>query len=62
MFPEINKLQLFDLQNDPEEMIDLSADEQYLPKIKVLFDELVTSQKELEDPLNLSVVYSKYLH
>lgn len=62
VFPEIDKILLFDLRNDPEEMSDLSTDEQYLPMIKEMFDELVTTQNELEDPLSLAKVYGKYFN
>ncbi len=56
VYPKINKLLLFDLKADPQEMHDLSEQQQYKPKIETLFKELQQMQKELNDPLDLSGV------
>ncbi|WP_245907048.1 sulfatase-like hydrolase/transferase [Reichenbachiella versicolor] len=52
-YPKANKLLLFDLENDPEEMNDLSENEQYQDKVKSLYADLVALQKSYDDPLQL---------
>ena len=57
VYPEINKVRLYNLESDPEELNDISDDPKYQEKIKNLFKELIQLQKELDDPLDLSKVY-----
>lgn len=59
VYPKLNKVLLFDLKNDPEEMEDLSDVAEYQDKIGVLFKELVQMQEELNDPLDLSDMLQK---
>ncbi|WP_422080430.1 sulfatase-like hydrolase/transferase [Ulvibacterium sp.] len=54
VYPKLNKILLFDLRNDPEEMNDISEDEAYKEKVDELFRELLKLQKEMKDTLNLS--------
>ena len=54
-YPEINKTQLFDLQNDPHELHDLSSDPASAPRIQSLTAELVKEQGELGDTAPLTV-------
>lgn len=56
VFPKLNKILLFDLKKDPEEMHDLSANKKYRSTIKVLFEELLAQQKQLNDPLDITNV------
>ncbi|MEM7380965.1 MAG: sulfatase/phosphatase domain-containing protein, partial [Bacteroidota bacterium] len=56
VYPKINKVLLFDLKTDPQEMHDLSEQQEYKEKIETLFKELQQMQKELNDPLDLSGV------
>lgn len=60
IFPEINKILLFDLKNDPEEMNDLAGDSTNKEKIKTMFDELIVLQKEMDDPLDISSIYKEF--
>jgi arylsulfatase A-like enzyme len=54
VYPKVNKVLLFDMDNDPEEMNNLAEDAQYKAKVKVLFEDLVKLQKHYADPLDLS--------
>lgn len=53
VYPKINKVLLFDLVNDPNEMSNLSEDPQYAERVKVMFTDLVALQREMGDPLVL---------
>jgi arylsulfatase A-like enzyme len=57
VYPEINKVRLYDLNKDPEEMHDLAEAPENKEKIKSLFKDLIQLQKELEDTLDLTKVY-----
>ncbi len=58
VYPKLNKVLLFDMANDPEEMYDLADEEKYQEKIDMLFADLMQLQKELNDPLDISKVRS----
>lgn len=51
LYPKGNKLLLFDLNNDPNELNDLSSNPEYKQKIKSLFTALISKQKEMGDDL-----------
>ncbi len=51
VFPKAGKELLFDLENDPEEMQDLSNNEEYSAKKAALYAELSKLQKHYDDPL-----------
>lgn len=55
-YPQIDKTQLFDLQNDPHEMDDLSAKPESADRVKELTTLLKTAQAEYNDvcPLNVA--------
>lgn len=53
VYPKADKILLFDLKNDPDEINDLSADPAYTNKIKELVDELMKLQSTYDDPLDL---------
>ncbi len=53
-YPHINRTQLFDLENDPQEMNDLSADATQGGRIESLMELLSQWQQELDDPLPLT--------
>lgn len=59
VYPKIDKVLLFDMNNDPEEMNDLSGQDEYQARIRSLFQDLLQLQKELNDPLDLSERYQK---
>lgn len=59
VYPKINKVLLFDMENDPEEMSDLAALPEYQEKIDVMFEELLAIQEQLNDTLDISKIHQK---
>ncbi|MGJ8693316.1 MAG: sulfatase-like hydrolase/transferase [Thalassotalea sp.] len=59
VYPEVNKVKLFNLTEDPDEMLNLADNKQYKTTVNKLFKDLLILQKELADDLNLMPVYSK---
>jgi choline-sulfatase len=57
LYPKIQKVLLYNLKNDPQEMIDLCEDTAYEPVKKRLFAKLLKLQIETGDTLNLKAVY-----
>jgi len=53
-YPQINFTQLFDLQIDPVEMINLAKNPEYAGKVEDLLALMKTAQKEFDDPCPLS--------
>lgn len=58
VYPKINKLLLFDLKKDPEEIENLADHEDQQETIKTLFADLIALQKEMDDELELKEIYS----
>jgi len=52
-YPKLQKLLLFDLEKDPEEMNDLAALPIQQARVKTLFEELIQLQMEMGDDLDL---------
>lgn len=61
VYPAIEKMLLFDLNNDPQEMNDLASEIAYQDKVATLFKELLTLQENMEDELDLSKIYERRL-
>lgn len=59
VYPKLDKLLLFDMENDPEEMNDLADLPEYEEKIDVMFEELLQLQEQLNDTLDISMVRKK---
>ena len=59
VYPKLEKVLLFDLKNDPEEITNLANDEAYQATVKSLFEELLLLQKQLDDPLDLNPIFQK---
>lgn len=57
-YPKIKKTLLFDLEQDPLEMNDLSEDDEYQETAKELFEGLLILQKKMNDTLDLRKIYS----
>ncbi len=53
-YPHINKTQLFDLENDPHEVNDLSAKPEYAARVRQMMTLLASVQKQYGDPCPLS--------
>lgn len=58
VYPKINKLLLFNMEADPEEMNNLATEAAHQPKIDTLFTELQELQKQLGDALDLTETYT----
>ena len=54
VYPKLNKLKYFDLDEDPMEISDLSANPSYKSEITELYRELVDLQLDMQDTLKLS--------
>lgn len=59
VYPKIEKVLLFDLENDPLEMNDLGADPAYSEKVRTLIADLLELQKTMGDKLDLQGIYDK---
>ncbi|MDG1805068.1 sulfatase-like hydrolase/transferase [Flavicella sp.] len=57
IYAEINKVMLFDMNKDPEEMNDISKLPENKEKVKSLFNDLLKLQKEMDDPLDITSVF-----
>ena len=53
-YPQINKSQLFDLQNDPHELNDLADQPAHTAKVAVLMDRMVAAQRDWGDTCPLT--------
>lgn len=56
-YPRAKKLRLFDMKNDPLEMNDLSEDKAFKSIKNRLWQELLSLQKKMNDPLNLETYF-----
>ncbi|MEX0289215.1 MAG: sulfatase-like hydrolase/transferase [Flavobacteriaceae bacterium] len=61
VYPKINKLLLFNMDKDPEEMTNLADLPEYRAKVSSLFKDLQKLQQDLRDTLDLSTAYQKAL-
>jgi arylsulfatase A-like enzyme len=59
VYPTIDKVLLFDLEADPNEMKDLANNSKYTEKVASLFNDLMTLQKTMNDSLDLKDTYKK---
>lgn len=57
VYPRIDKILLFDLENDPHEMNDLAEQPVQAERVKSLFRDLIDLQKTMGDRLDISEVY-----
>jgi len=59
VYPEVPQVLLYDLNNDPKEMTDISANHQ--DKVKTMFAELLKLQREMEDPLDITSIFPEFI-
>lgn len=59
VYPKLEKILLFDMANDPEEMNDLANQFGYEDKVHFMFEELLELQKQMNDPLDISFLITK---
>ena len=57
-YPALKQLKLFDLENDPLEMKDLSKEEAYQEKVKTLYQEFQDLQMIVKDTLDMDTFYT----
>jgi arylsulfatase A-like enzyme len=57
VYPEAKTTRLYHLENDPQEMKDLSADPAMLDRKKALFAKLQSLQRELHDELDIATLF-----
>ena len=53
MYPYASEMLLFDLENDPEETVNLAGEEVYEDRMSKLFDKFLELQAEMEDTLDM---------
>lgn len=56
VYPKIEKILLYDLKNDPEEMVNLAVQKEYHEKVILLFEDLIQLQNEMDDELDLGKI------
>ena len=61
IYPRVNVVRLFDLKNDPNEMVDLAVQKKYVKLMNKLFDKFQKLQKEVKDPLDIKPYYDEYM-
>ncbi len=61
VYPKAEVTLLFDMQNDPLEMNDLSNEKQYIDLKKTLFNDLVALQKTMDDTTDIKSVFPNLL-
>ncbi|MEM9647863.1 MAG: sulfatase-like hydrolase/transferase [Bacteroidota bacterium] len=57
IYPKINKVLLFDLEEDPEEIDNLAEDPENKKRVVELFADLMALQKKMNDPLDLGNLF-----
>lgn len=57
VYPQIKTMRLYNLLNDPQELNDLSGDNNYKETKMKLFNQLLQLQKDMDDPLDLQTVF-----
>lgn len=57
VYPKIDKVLLFDMEQDPLEMNNLAENPANQAQVKSLFSDLMTLQKKMNDPLDLTELY-----
>ena len=62
VYPKAKAVRLYDLKNDPQELLDLAAEPDYREKVRELFGDLIALQQEMEDELDLRDLYAEFKH
>jgi arylsulfatase A-like enzyme len=60
VYPKIDKVLLFDMEKDPQEVNDLASLPTSKAKVKTLLADLMLLQKQMDDPLDLSALYTQW--
>jgi len=59
LYPKVPKARLFDLTKDPHEQHDLAEEAAQQPRIKTMFNKLISLQDETGDQLDLKAAFPK---
>ena len=57
LYPHGKTVLLYDIENDPNESVNLAEDVKYKDKVKELFEDLQDLQVEMGDPLDLDAIF-----
>ena len=60
IYPVANVVRLYNIENDPEEMIDLAGDMKYKEVMDKLYKKFKELQKEVGDPLDVTNYYNSF--
>ena len=60
VYPRINKVLLYDLENDPEEINNLADDPEHAERVLQLFADLQELQQDMDDTLSLQDTYDSF--
>lgn len=62
IYPTANAVRLYDMKKDPKEINDLAVDkEKYQKTLRTLFKEYKALQKEMNDPLDVSIAFENFM-
>ncbi len=61
VYPKSQKTLLYDLENDPLELTDISSDPANSDKLKSLMVDLIQLQEDMGDQLDLKSIYTNIL-
>ena len=61
VYPQAQRLRLYHLAHDPDEIVDLADDAEYRPIIRRLFTRLLQLQSEMGDTLDLRTSFPAWL-
>jgi len=59
VYPKIEKIRLYNLENDPQELKDIAENPENGEKIKALFADLMVLQKQMGDKLEMQHIFDK---
>ena len=62
IYPNANKVRLYDIQKDPLEMNDLAQQKKNIPLMKKLYKRFTELQKEIKDPLDTDPYFNAYMN
>jgi hypothetical protein len=53
LYPYASEMLLFDLENDPDEIVNLAGEDGYRDRIARMFEKFITLQVQMEDTLDM---------
>ncbi|MFI3293604.1 MAG: sulfatase-like hydrolase/transferase [Rikenellaceae bacterium] len=61
IYPKYDLVRLFNVEEDPSEMVDLASNPEYKTKMLEMFKKFKTLQVEMKDPLNVEPHFNRFL-